>query len=1387
MVEAQFQLALVLSKAGQGAEALNVAAALQADPRSAYLQGEALEASNRHREAMAALNAYATTNPTTASAVYLEIAETEQAAGRPTQAAEAAARGLDQAQARQLKQRLLEVRAQALGSLGQNEQAFDAHRQVLALATNNATLGEQLFRLAEVSRDLGKRDESVRALKTALDQFPGAATTADALRLLDELKAADEVDPFILGRARYFAVDYRNAVTAFDRYLQAEPNGPDATAARLYKALASLTPGNEPSALRELDAIADDPNQDSELSAQALLEGGQALEGLSEPDQAEQRYARLLSRFPRLDAAANAGFRLGLTRFVRGADTEAIAAWDGLIARRDDLTADDVGRAFYWRAKALQRLGRDADARASLQQAAQIRPASYYSLRAAALLGELSTGADQSLQDWLAGRHQDLTAANASVANDPALARALALSALGLIREANWEVDELLQRYPDRADRLTALAQRFRDLGLVSAATRLGDAAMTAASIEAPQDAPAALRQLAYPRPFAELDDSVADRYGLDPLLLESTAREATQFDAWTDDATSGARGLARMSPLHAEEAGRGLGAQNVDPFRPALAIEQQAWLLADRLRRFDGRPEVTLAALSTTERLVDGWLVRPGADDPDVFLEQIDFEGTRSVLRGLLASRIAYGLTYGAPLDPVAAIHVKPEPTAGWVKIARLAGEVPPAAPVSPAAASGSQEQQQTFATAATLQRDGDHAAAADLLRPLAASGDAPVATAAQLRLGQSLLGAARPAEALQLLQSLPPSADQAFLTGRALAALGQCPAAVDQFQHFVDTVGGPLAVHGLGAQAACQLDTGHADDAVALLQRAVATPDLPRPQTIDLREKLALARLRADDANGARGDYASLLSAARSDSYRAELNYILGVIAPDPGAAAARFRAALQLDPKGRPAQAALDELVSLGDPFASSFEAGETRFEQDRYREALAAYSAFVQSNPSDARVPKAYYGRGVSLVRLNQDRAGIAVLESIAQRFPNTLDAADGTFRGGRIRESLADLDGAAQSYRAAMAQPGAGTRATDAQFRLAFVQFRQGRFAEAAAGWRDLSTRVSAADDRAQALFWLGKALRAQADSAGASAAWVAARDADPRGFYGMRADDLLSGRDDPRAASNATLPDADATADLRAFADSRGDVSAAQSRLDRDAGVARAEELLALGLRREATWELSGVSDRLGNDVSGLALLGAWEQSHGLYNAALLLGYDISSAARTSLVAGPAAVRKLLYPVPHPAALQRSAERQHVDPLLFSALMLQESNMDQDVESAAQARGLSQLIASTAYEAARALGVYGFRSSDLFKPATSIELGAYTFQRRVARYDARIFPALAAYNANQFSVDGWLLSSGDADVDTFAEAIPFTETYPYVQRIYVNYRQYLELYRASRP
>jgi TolA-binding protein len=347
---------------------------------------------------------------------------------------------------------------------------------------------------------------------------------------------------------------------------------------------------------------------------------------------------------------------------------------------------------------------------------------------------------------------------------------------------------------------------------------------------------------------------------------------------------------------------------------------------------------------------------------------------------------------------------------------------------------------------------------------------------------MAQALLGEGRPAEALDFLQpvaAMEPDSVATFLLGRAQAVLGRCAEARTAFDAYAAAHPGSLGAHARAALADCLLDTGHAAEAVSLLEAVAHTQGVPRLQSLEFRERLARARVRAGDLQTAGTDYESLLAGARTNSYRAELNYDLGVLADDPTAAAARFRTAVSLDPRGPAARAALDELVALGDPFAASLEAADTRFEQSRYREALAAYSAVLQRG--DAGAGRAQYGRGVALVRLGQDRAGIAELESIARLAPDSAEAADGMFRAGRIRESLADLDGAAAAYGQVLGQPNSGSRTADAEFRLAFVRFQQGDLAAATAGWRDLAGRVSAPDELSQAAYWLGKALHAAGD------------------------------------------------------------------------------------------------------------------------------------------------------------------------------------------------------------------------------------------------------------------------------------------------------------------
>jgi soluble lytic murein transglycosylase len=82
------------------------------------------------------------------------------------------------------------------------------------------------------------------------------------------------------------------------------------------------------------------------------------------------------------------------------------------------------------------------------------------------------------------------------------------------------------------------------------------------------------------------------------------------------------------------------------------------------------------------------------------------------------------------------------------------------------------------------------------------------------------------------------------------------------------------------------------------------------------------------------------------------------------------------------------------------------------------------------------------------------------------------------------------------------------------------------------------------------------------------------------------------------------------------------------------------------------------------------------------------------------------------------------------------------------------------------------LGDEGFQPDDLRDPGTSLRYGARFLAWLLERYDGRVWPALAAYNAGPGPVDGWLEAS-DGDMDVFLELIDYPETSSYLRGVAV--------------
>ena len=127
---------------------------------------------------------------------------------------------------------------------------------------------------------------------------------------------------------------------------------------------------------------------------------------------------------------------------------------------------------------------------------------------------------------------------------------------------------------------------------------------------------------------------------------------------------------------------------------------------------------------------------------------------------------------------------------------------------------------------------------------------------------------------------------------------------------------------------------------------------------------------------------------------------------------------------------------------------------------------------------------------------------------------------------------------------------------------------------------------------------------------------------------------------------------------------------------------------------------------------------------------------------------------------------------------LAHGISRQESSFNPYAISHAGARGMMQLMTATAREQAGKMGV-DFNSYRLLTdPNYNVMIGSAYFQRMLNIWDGSIPLAVASYNAGSGNVGKWVRQYGDprgqVDVLKWIEAIPYSETRAYVQRVIEN-------------
>jgi len=157
------------------------------------------------------------------------------------------------------------------------------------------------------------------------------------------------------------------------------------------------------------------------------------------------------------------------------------------------------------------------------------------------------------------------------------------------------------------------------------------------------------------------------------------------------------------------------------------------------------------------------------------------------------------------------------------------------------------------------------------------------------------------------------------------------------------------------------------------------------------------------------------------------------------------------------------------------------------------------------------------------------------------------------------------------------------------------------------------------------------------------------------------------------------------------------------------------------------------------------------------------------------------AVREVILPLRHDDIIRQQASDKDLDAALIAAVIYEESRF-RDQTSHAGARGLMQITPATADFIARRSGGHRFKQSDLASPQINIAYGAYFLRYLIDHYEGNDTLAVAAYNAGQTNVDGWVERAGGPDGFDAARDIPFPETRAYVANVQERRGEYRDHY-----
>ncbi len=441
----------------------------------------------------------------------------------------------------------------------------------------------------------------------------------------------------------------------------------------------------------------------------------------------------------------------------------------------------------------------------------------------------------------------------------------------------------------------------------------------------------------------------------------------------------------------------------------------------------------------------------------------------------------------------------------------------------------------------------------------------------------------------------------------------------------------------------------------------------------------------------------------------------------------------------------------------------EAQALKGDSERQKQALLEYLSIAPRGPAASAV---LYDLALIYWKEENFDAARATFGKVVAQFPSSSHAPGAMLRIGRIYEELHNYDAARAEYGRLVERYPGTEAAEDARFRIPWSLYMERNYSRAAASFAAMHNRAESASEREMFDYWRARSLEKIGDGASARAIYLRLARSVESNYYPMLAAIRVSG-------VVADLPAANAP-ELRF-----------------DPVPESSSETVRFHLKHILALRSLGIADLQAGEYRALEGAAASDRSMRYF---ILGGLQAAGAWYDAIVAATRMAKnghlnaevaeRIRYPRAYWDLFSRSAEQHSLDPWLVLALARQESLFNPHATSVSDARGLMQLLPSTAERVARQIGYEA--SPNLFDPQVNVKIGTAYLKNLFDMFRGDAFKAVAAYNGGEHAVEGWTRKF-PGDDDEWVENIGYRETRDYVKKVIGGRREYLLMYRPGSP